>query len=209
MAELTRLVIANRACAFFGNDPLQSLDEETPSGQKVDLIFDSLLSFCFDLHPWTFMRQSVQLARSTTVAGFTVYPNGYSSEFTVPQGYRINPARLTRTADSEDVLLDFEREGDKVYSNDATCFGQLLINQHPERWSGAFAHAFTKALAGDLAMALADDKSVHDTQMGEAFGPPSMNFRGGLMGAAIQADSRNSPVRHLPNANPFLDAWLG
>lgn len=207
MTDVTRLLIANRACALFGNDALQSLDDETPGGQKVELIFDSLLGFCFDLHPWTFMRETVQLAKLTPPPIHTVYANGYRSQFVVPRGFVIHPSRLMRSKDPDDVLLRFEREGDKVYSDDDTCFAQLLINQHPERWSGSFTHAFTVALAGELALAMADDKQVSMAKKDEAFGPPSMNYRGGLMGAAIQADARNSPVRTLPQSNPLLDAW--
>ena len=38
MAEITHLVIANRACALIGQEPLQSLDDETPGGQRAALI---------------------------------------------------------------------------------------------------------------------------------------------------------------------------
>lgn len=209
MAELTHLVIANRACAMFGNDPLQSLDEETLGGQRVGLILESLLAFCLDLIPWTFLRDTVELARSTTptTPGWTSYGNGYKYQFTIPNGFRIRPNRMLRSRDPDDVLLRFEFEGDKLYCDEQQVFAQLLINQHPERWSGAFTHAFTKALAGELALALADDKQVAASLKDEAFGSPSMNFRGGLMGAAIQADSRSAPVRKLPAANPLLDAW--
>jgi hypothetical protein len=208
MAEITHLVIANRACAMFGNSPLQSLDEETLGGQRVQAIFESLLGFCLDLHPFTFTRQSMQLAMTAEDLNFSGYANGFQHEFTVPHGFTINPSRLLRSRDNDDVLLRFEREGDKIYCDEKTCFAQLIIEDHPEKWSGSFTHAFTKALAGELALAMADDKNVSASLKEEAFGPPSMNFRAGLMGAAIQADARNSPVRSLPQSNPLLDAWM-
>jgi hypothetical protein len=96
----------------------------------------------------------------------------------------------------------------KIYCDDTQLFAQLLIDQHPERWSGAFRHAFTKALAGELALALADDKQVGAGLKEEAFGPGSMNFRAGLMGAAIFADQRTAPARKFPQSNnPLLEAW--
>jgi hypothetical protein len=208
MAEVTPLVIANRACAMFGNEPLQSLDEETLAGQRVQLIFDSLLLFCLGLTPWQFARQTVQLAMTAEPLGFSGYLNGYAHQFTIPRGFAVNPNRLLRSNDPDDVLLYFEREGDKVYSNDKTCFALIDAQNHPEQWNGMFAHAFTVALAGELAMALADDKNVSAAKKEEAFGPSSAEYRGGLMGAAIRADARNAPVRRLPQSNPLLDSWM-
>jgi hypothetical protein len=104
MAEITPLVVVNRACAMFGNEPLQSLDEETLGGQRVQLVYDSLFDFCSALIPWTFMRQSVELARLAVPAGYTEatwtgYPNGYRECFQVLQGFHISPNRILRSQD--------------------------------------------------------------------------------------------------------------
>lgn len=204
MAEITPLVIANRACAMFGQEPLQSLDEETLGGQRVALIYDSLVDFCLDLTPWTFQRETVALNRLANVTP----PTGHSYAFVVPKGYTILPARLLFAQDPTAVIATgFEYEGDRLYCDHTQVWAQLQVRQHPERWSGAFRHAVTKALAAELALAMADDKQVSAALRDEAFGPPSLNFRGGLMGAAISANGRSSPSRSLPTSNPLLDAW--
>jgi hypothetical protein len=212
MAEITHLVIANRACAMIGQDPLQSLDDEVPGGQKASLIYDSLLDFCLALVPWSFSRDTVELNRLPDAPLLEGQPqpfeNGYRYCFVIPRGYKIKPNRLLRSKDPEDVLQRFEFEGDKLYCDDTRAFAQILIEQHPERWAGDFRHAFAVALAGYFAMAMADDKTVSEGKKAEAFGTSSQNYRGGLMGAAIQNDARVTPVRTLPQRNPLLDAWL-
>jgi hypothetical protein len=212
MAEITHLVIANRACALIGQEPLQSLDEDTLGGQRAALIYDSLLDFCMALTPWTFRRETVELNRlpdAPLIDGQILnFKNGYRYLYTIPQGYKIKPNRLLRSNDPEDVLVRFEFEGDKLYCDETRAFAQLLIEQHPERWAGDFRHAFTVALSGEFALAMADDKQVSGAKKDEAFGSSSQNFRGGLMGAAIQNDARSSPVRKLPLSNPLLDSWM-
>ncbi len=203
MAEITLLSIANRACAMIGIEPLQSLDDDTPGGQKAALIIDSLLDFCFALHTWTFTRQTVELNRVTTATP----KNGFVYEFVIPKGFKIKPNRMLRSKMNDDVLTAFEFEGDRLHCDEQQVYAQLLIEQHPERWAGDFRHAFTVALSGEFAMAMADDKGVEAAKKSEAFGPSSMNFRGGLMGAAIQNDARNAPVRKLPQNDPLTAAW--
>ena len=136
------------------------------------------------------------------------FNNGFRYCHQIPKGFTIKPNRMLRSKDPDDVLQRFEFEGDKLYCDETVVFAQLQIEQHPERWAGDFRHAFTVALAGEFAMAMADDKNVAAAKKEEAFGSPSQNYRGGLYGAAIQNDSRNSPVRKLPQSNPLLDAWL-
>jgi hypothetical protein len=211
MAEITHLVIANRACALIGQEPLQSLDEDTQGGQRAALIYDSLLDFCMALVPWTFRRETVELNRlpdAPLIDGQVQnFQNGYRYCYAIPSGYKIKPNRMLRSKEPDDVMTRFEFEGDKLFCDETKAFAQILIEQHPERWAGDFRHAFTVALAGEFAMAMADDKTVSSAKKDEAFGTSSQNFRGGLMGAAIQNDARTSPVRKLPLSNPLLDAW--
>lgn len=203
MADLTPVVIANRAMAMIGADPLESLDDETVGGQAARLLYDSLIGMCLGLTPWTFLRQTQLLNRLDVPAP----ANGFAYVHQLPAGAAV--MRLTRSRAYDDVLTRFEQEGDTICSDELTVYAQLQMDvaEQPQLWSAPFAHAFVTGLAADLALSHAHDKNLQAQLRAAAFGSDGQNLRGGLMGAAIQANSRNSPVKRLPGSNPLLDAW--
>jgi hypothetical protein len=203
MPDLTPVVIANRAMAMIGADPLQSLDDETIGGQAARLLYDSLIGMCLGLTPWTFLRSTQLLNR------LDVPPpaNGFTYVHQLPPGAEL--LRLTRSRDYADVLTRFEIEGETITSDELVVYAQqqLDVTEQPHLWSAPFCHAFTTGLAADLALSHAHDKNLKAQLAAAAFGSDSQNLRGGLMGAAIQANSRNSPVKVLSGGGPLLDAW--
>jgi hypothetical protein len=204
MPTLSPLVIVNRACAKIGVPPLQSLDEESQGGQAAQLIYDTLLDLCTGIYPWTFLRDTQELARTTAAQA----PNGFRYTFQLPANQSALPTRIMASRDVKDVITDFAYEGNKLYCDFEQVFAELRLDPVPEIWSGPFRSAFITALASQLAEPLASDGKLSAALHEQAFGPMSYGYRGGELGAAIQVDARNAPVRSFPSqTNPLLQAW--
>lgn len=207
MAQIDALTIVNRACALIGDAPLQAFGTDVAGGDPAQLIFEAQLEFCLGLYPWTFARETKALTSTDQYQPSA----GYRYAFQIPGNPPQEVLRLMASADPDDVITEYELEANGALSCDASAvWAQLKRNTgdiSPATFSATFTAALTSAVASDLAMARAHDKSLKAQFRQEAFGSPSENFRGGLMGAAIRADSAGAPVRRLRTGGPLLDAW--
>jgi len=207
MAILTELDIVNAACAQIGADPLQDLSEETVGGQAGSLIYQSFADLALDLAPWTFASQTRQLNLLTDVVSMM----GHAYVFQLPAERIGAPARLIDDiSDPDSAVTSYAYEGERVHASCSPLYAVIKIRQIPSLWPGTFKMAVITGLAGYLALSLSHDKKLAADKQEEAFGPPSMGLRGGLMGVALQVDGRAQGARKLPAAsNPLLAGHLG
>lgn len=206
---LDKLSLINRACAIIGADPIDALDEDTPGAQIVSLRYDSLLEFCIGLpvHGFTFATATRQLSRRD---GVTIL-NGWRFCHALPPDRIGQPIKVSPTADWPRVhFTDYIIEGNDAYSDCDALYALIHTLPEPAAMSGTFRRAFETALAGEFAMGLASDKKLRDQLLNDAFGPPSMQGTGGMMGAAIQADRASTPSNGPTTASdPLTRAHAG
>lgn len=199
------IILAQRACARIGHTPIEDFSEETIGGESCQLIYDGTLEMCLDAYPWTWAQSAVQLTKTAEVSKL-----GHLYVYQMP-GDRIGgPQRLLDDiTDEKSTVTLFALEVDRIHASVDPLYGVFKIKPDPSIWPGAFREVFVTALASRFAVAIAADKGLADSLWVEAFGNMSEQMRGGLMGAAIRADSRASPVRSLPHdQNPFLASWM-
>jgi hypothetical protein len=188
---------------MLGANTLQSLADTVPGGEAAELIYQSLKDLCFGLQPWTFLRSTLPLTLTAAVA-----PNsGFRHVYQLPSGRLALPSRYLRSKDSRDTIQVFHVEGDQVHLDDNPVWAEVLLDQVPDAWSPSFRHAFTVALASAFAVPLCNDRKLADDLHQKAFGSSEMMHRGGFMGAALQEDARNAPVRAIKWENPLSEAW--
>jgi hypothetical protein len=206
MAILTPLDILNAAMARIGDDPLQSLEEETIGGREAQLIYENVVGFCCGVYLFSFAREMRQLSKITDA----VTPDGWPHVYRLPAERLGPPIRYSDSATDPDARYNrVVLRGDTVASDVFPLFAEIKILPPPHLWSATFRETVIVALAGEIALARASDRTTWKELRNAAFGPESMNFRGGLMGAAINEDGQATPPRAIRTENnPLIAAWM-
>lgn len=207
MALLNPLDIVNAACARIGAEPLQDLAEETIGGQAASLIYEATVDFNLGLTPFSFSREMRQLSRVTDATPMT----GWLYVFDVPGEHFGPPLWLTDDITDPDRRYDrYTLTAGQVHSDADPLYASVRFRPDPMRWSTTFRDATIAAVASKLALALASDRATYSELQAEAYGPPSADFRGGKMRAAINEDALATPPRKAAwTNNPFERARRG
>lgn len=205
----TDLDIVNAACAMLAVEPLQSLDDELPGGKAVQLLYRPVVDFCMTLAPWSFARRTRQCSRiasETSALGFAFVHQLPSDRIGLPDRLIVEYGdRTGRTLQA----FDYDDNG-RVHSDAEIVWAQYTARVAPNLWHPAFVTAVIHAVAAAFAEPLTGNSGLQEALHAKAFGTPSESWRGGVMRAALQADSRATPARTLPAwSNPLRNAWGG
>lgn len=195
--------LVNQACARIGEEPIQSFSDDTLGARAAKLSYQPTIRFMLGLYAFSFARQTVKL---TKISNPTI-ENGFRSAFQLPAERRGPPIGLSDDPTCEFRLTRYALEGDKLFADLDEAWAVIKIDPHPLTWSDTFSECAVVAVAGKLVMALRNNSEERDRLTIMAFGQPDMNFRGGLMGAAIAEDAQATPARRLGHG-PFVSAWM-
>lgn len=186
------LTIINAACGQIGADPIDALDDDTPSGQGIALIYDALLDYCVGLYEWPFATATRQLSQRADVTPLS----GWTFVYALPGDRIEDPIKCAPRADwPRQHFTDYVIEGGDLHCDQDTMYALMRTRPEPIRMSATFRKTFQHALAGELAMAIASDKALRAQMIAEAFGPPTAMGCGGMMGSAIQAARKTQPSK--------------
>lgn len=192
MPLLLPLDIINAGCARIGADPMQSLDDETTTGQNAGLLYEELLGFALGVYQFSFARTIKQMSRLTD----TVPLSGWTYVFQLPPERNGPPLYVTDDITNPDRRYSrYSLVEDTVHSDCDPLFAMIKFSAGPHLWSATFKTVVITGLASRLAMALASDRQTMESLYQEAFGRPEENGRGGQMRAAINEDAQATPPR--------------
>lgn len=209
MALLQHLDIVNAACARFGAEPFESLDQDIEGAGPVSLLYEDLVGFNLGIYLFSFSKQLFALSVDDAIA---TPLSGYKYAFDLPPEALELPIYVTDNVRDPDhrfsryVILD-----GKVHADANPLFAMCRYLPDPRKWTPTFRSATVTSFASRLALALADDRNLANDLTTEAYGNPSENYRGGQLGAAIRADSFSTPPRsnNWLSSNVLIDARGG
>ena len=202
MAITEPLDIVNAACALYGDFPLQDLETDTIEGQPASLLYQSVVEFNLGLYPFSFGKQMFALSRDDLETSLV----GYSYVYLLPPERLEAPIFITDDVTSPARRFsDFLISGRHVHSNAIALAAMCKHRPAPWQWSATFRHMTVTALAAELALSRAHDKDLRARLHRDAYGTPTENYRGGLMRAAINADSFGNPHRTQDKFNNPLE----
>lgn len=203
--EIDHVTLINRALARIGAPPIFARDEETELAATVDAVYDTELGLLFGKFDWNFARRTVRLTRSTLT-----FENGWTFAYEMP-GDRIDgPSRvIERPAQPDQPLRYFAIEEGFLFANAETVYATFRFPVEPRIWPPVFQACFVAALAGALALPVAQDRVLAEHYTAMAYGSPAEQGRGGLFAQAAAADLRQHQV-HAPlyASDPLNDARL-
>lgn len=204
MSLLTDLDIVNAACAMIGEEPLQSLEEEIDAGQAASLVYQTTVEFNLGIYLFSFSKQIRQLSRNDVGNPLA----GFDYVYDLPAERIGDPIYLTDDPTNADRRFTrYAIVGVQIHTSADPIYAMIRYRAAPHNWSPTFKAATIKAVAAEFAVPMTHDRALADQLRTAAYGTPSEQFRGGMIGAAIRADAYSTPPRAQSQKNPLADAW--
>lgn len=202
----SQVALCNMALASFGGVPIQTMDESTPSGTAVSLIYPLVMRGLFAEYPWNFAQMTVTLGQlAATPLADGLLPSGWQYAYALPADLIGLPEKLSSNSRYPDgPETRFEIQGQTIFTNQVAlwCKGTFYVDEMS--WPDYFTSAAVACLAAEVYMAISGNGSILPALQQKAWGAPEQMRRGGLLGLAKLADSRAQPSR-VNTQNPLID----
>ncbi|MDP2206984.1 MAG: hypothetical protein Q8K65_11840 [Alphaproteobacteria bacterium] len=162
-------------------------------------LFYTLLDTLLAEHDWNFALWEKSLTRDMDVEAL----RGFDRAFRLPGDLIAGPFDVDgdgRSASKGDYAV----LGAHLHASYKTV--SILYRRRPPVtvWPPFFVSLFIAAYAGQLCIPERDNVKMADMFAEEAFGPPQMQRRGGLMAAAMKIDAQSKPTKTIfKNGDPF------
>lgn len=190
----------NRAMLRIGGQPLQT---EADPGAPVHLaIYDSTLEH-LAAFPWSFFKRTRKLTRLTAAP-----ISGWQYAFQLPSTRMAPPRAVYADNSGRRPTTSYDIEGDQLLTDHEEIWATVLEKVSWERWPGDFRELFTVALMAKLALSVREDRVLSRELYAQAFGTPSEQGRGGLLGSALDNDNQGLPSETVNDnfeGNPLID----
>ena len=202
----TPVQIANMALASFGSSPIQSMDDATPAGSNVALLYPLVMRGLIAEYPWTFSKLTVQLNQlAEPPLSDGLLTQGWQNAFALPENIIGQPSRmLANNRYPDGAETRFEIQGQVVYSNQIALWavGQFYVDE--AAWPDYFTPAAVACFAAEIYPFITGNGNLAATLAAKAWGAPQEQRTGGLLGSAKRTDARANPSRVIGH-NPLID----
>lgn len=188
-AQITQATLVNQALIDLGQPPNFSIDQATPLGGIVDIVWPGVVDETFGLHDWTFCRRTFKLSRRAAAPD-----SGWKYAFDLPGNRVGDPLAILIDPRRNHVLREYYLEGTEVHCERDEIWARCRVAIDPRYWDPPFRAAFRKALAAELAIPLLQDPDLKIALRQEAFGTPSQGGAGGKFGRLIAQNRAASPI---------------
>jgi len=203
MAELNdAATIINRALARIGAGAITATDDDTDLARQCMAIFDDLADLAISLYPWTFARRMFSLQE------LAVDALGWDKVFNFPAEALGDPLKLLADPKNPDnPLRRFYIQDRQIHADEAALHGVFRVRPDSTLWPVEFRVAFTMWLAAELCVPVCHDNNLAKELRSGAIGSGVEEYRGGLIGRAITANtSAGGGVAPLLNSDPLTSA---
>lgn len=195
--------LCNQALRMLGEYGIASFDEGTDQATTVSLIYADTIRLLLTTHPWRFTLRKAQLARLTQ-APLTEWRYQHA----LPADSLALRALYPTASPGAAVVPDYEIFANHVVSNTLDIWADYQVEIDAGLFPAWFQALARCALAGDFAMAVGAGSTSAEAFHRRAFGTPSENLMGGLMGQARRLDSQQQPPQRIRDF-PLIAARFG
>jgi hypothetical protein len=208
----TEVEVANQALAKFGGGNVATFDDATALGRAVKGVYWRVVLDLLTATNWSFTRSYLQLAQlSEALMPDTYIASGWRYAYGLPAfgpGGILSPPSgyLSAPNRAYGLVRDFEVMNGVVFCDQTTLWADVEQAVGPTSWPPYFTRAVVDSLAYELVMPVSGNSGLRDSLKEEAVGPPEEGGRGGSLGKAMTADSRNDSSDTLGNNSPLVDA---
>jgi hypothetical protein len=206
------LSVVNAALAMMGENPIASLDPAaafvSDREDTCKKLYPVARDAALQLHPWRFATKlGVQLA--APAAG----PARWAKQFLMPADALPGSGPLAVYASVASGALSVHRwafADGKIQADVDAAWIDHAFRAPEASWPPLFEAFFLYHLAAHLALSITETQSRGEAFREIAYGNPTTNFEGGLLGQAKRGLARYEPAQMIPVWNsPFVNARFG
>ncbi|HKY43630.1 MAG TPA: hypothetical protein VJM50_11080 [Pyrinomonadaceae bacterium] len=200
----TAISICARALMNLGSAPINSFDTPGDTAQFLKLAYPELKATIISAYQWECMKVMKELTRTTET------PDGFTYAFVAPGDMLSAPISAHWTNQPwVRSTADFEVRQNRILANYERLWLSYTADRPESDWPAWFAELMTAAVAAEVAFMVTDQQNVKDYWEAKAYGTPSDNRLGGLMGQAMTIDAQGSGNNPGIADNAFVDARFG
>jgi len=192
--------ICQKALSLLGADPIQSLDEESDRSKTCNLIYPDLKESSLAETHWNFATKKRELNRLDDPP-----PSEYEYQYDLPNDMVTGPTKVFDCENAKDPIQKWEIANNVLMTNRKTIFIDYVANVPENRFPAYFTRFLYNALAAEIARAITDQTEMAQFYKQRAYGTPSDNGNGGLLGKAMLLDSQRQSTQAFDD-NPIGDA---
>lgn len=135
---LTKIDLCSMALLKLGEQPIQSLTDDTASAKLSRTLFDPVIDSLITIYPWRFATSEIDLKRNT------------DGNFQLPP----NVLRVLRTSESGRII------GDRIFSDSETVTIIALVRTSTEKFPAYFVSLAATRLAMEFCIPLMGDQTI-------------------------------------------------
>lgn len=153
---VSEVSICNQALGWLGENPITSLDDQTPAASLCYHNYAGLRDSVLEGYEWSFAIRREQLAL------LDQDPVGYGNAFQVPTDVlRVLKCSKDGRFQREEPALQWEIEGDKILCDESTIYTRSVIRiEDPMQFSANFVQALAARIAMELAIPITNSRTL-------------------------------------------------
>lgn len=197
---LTDVEICQKALALLGAEQIQSLDESNDRAQTCSIIYPDVKRSALAETHWNFATNKRELSRFSDSP-----PSEYDYQYSLPNDMVAGPTKVLDGENSSTPIQSWEIANNRLMTNRKTIYIDYVADVDEQRFPSYFTRFLYHALAAELAVNITDQVNMSQKLEQKAYGSPSDNQQGGLLGKAKLLDSQNQSTQAFDD-NPLGDA---
>lgn len=168
-------------------------------------VYSSLIPFLLSFN-WNWTNTEAELAKNLDITPL----REFESAFRLPADLSSGPVAVYIDGVQRAQEGYWKIKGTHLYCNGDVVIIDYVGGADVSTWPPFFRRLAIKALQADLAIPVRDNEQLEDQLRREAYGPPEMEGRGGLMGVALRIDAQSKGTKTMfKNGDPFTSARFG
>jgi len=186
MAE-TDVSICSAALMELGGSPINSFDTPGDVAKFLKIRYPQLRAGVIGSYPWECMKVRKALTRETAAA------SGFRFSFLMPADMIGTPGAVFLSNEPwTRATSGFEVRGRRIVSNYDKLWMEYSAVRPESEWPSFMVELMIAVVKEAIAFMLTDQQNVKDAAYVAAYGTPSENRTGGLMGLAMTTDAQGS-----------------
>ncbi len=187
---IDKATIINQALTSIGAGPMFSIDDGSELAEQVAATWQMAVDHIFGMHDWSFSKKTFKNRRLAERP-----ENGWAYAHELP-GIRLGAPLLNLESAGRNprTLRSFALEEGLLFADAPDTWSQCKVLVDPDYWDPPFRSAFVVALGGYLAVPIWADADLQDQKFTQAFGTPSREGTGGMIGRLMAQDKTAAPI---------------
>ena len=180
--------ICNIALQKLGAERISALNEDSTNGRRCNLAYPVIRDRELRKHAWTFAKELVALAPSSTT------PLGYAYQFPLPSDW-LRTIKVLADPEDRHEMQDFALRGRNILSDESVVYLLYVRSvEDPNQFDTLFRDLLAAALAYQMCEAITQSNKKKEEVLGEY--------------EDILAEAKRANAIERPSDEPPPDDWL-